>query len=137
MNFYEISTKIFQFTFTIFFFWGITGCTSLIKLGLASPQVTQISEIHNLAQTTQPIKVEGIVKKIVPLLDRKGFEIKDETGSIWVVTQGTIPKVGDRISLEAILKSQDIIIGGEKTKEFYLLYQDIEEVSTDSMPEDN
>lgn len=104
-------------------------------MGFASPQVIKISEIQNQDQATETIKVEGIVKKIIPLLDRQGFEVKDKTGSIWVVTQGNIPKIGDLISVEGRLKYQEIVIGGEKHNEFYL--ESIEEVSTDSMPEEN
>jgi hypothetical protein len=37
-----------------------------------------------------------------------------------VVTQGNIPKVGDQILVEGKLKYQEIIIGKEKFKEFYL-----------------
>lgn len=118
-----------------FFFWGITSCSYLIKLGFASPEVTEISEIQNQDQATETIKIEGIVKKIIPLIDRKGFEVKDQTGSIWVVTQGNIPKIGDRISVEGRLKSQEFIIGEEHFKEFYL--ESMEEASTDSMPEEN
>lgn len=61
--------------------------------------------------------------------------MKDNTGSIWVVTQGNIPKIGDRISVEGKLKYQEIIIGKEQFKEFYL--ESMEEASTDSMPEEN
>lgn len=89
-------------------------------MGFASPQVTEISEIQNQDKATETIKVEGTVQKIIPLLDRQGFEVKDNTGSIWVVTQGIIPKVGDRILVEGILKSQEIVIGKEKFSEFYL-----------------
>ncbi|MBL1209689.1 hypothetical protein [Geminocystis sp. GBBB08] len=87
---------------------------------MASPEVIDISKIQNQNKTTEIIKIEGICQNIIPLLDRKGFEIKDQTGSIWVVTQGNIPKIGDRISVEGQLKFQEIVIGEEKFNEFYL-----------------
>lgn len=78
----------------------------------------EIKEIQNHLSGT--VKIEGTVVRIIPLLDRKAIEVKDDTGSIMVVTNNNIPKVGDRISLEGILKYKDILIGGEKLKEYYL-----------------
>lgn len=87
---------------------------------MASPEIVEINEIQN-HNSTETLKIEGTVVKIIPLLDRKGVEIKDQTGSIWVVTNNNdIPKVGDRISLEGVLKQKDITIGEETFKEYYL-----------------
>lgn len=71
-----------------------------------------------------------MVKKIIPLVHRKGFEVKDETGSIWIITEGKTPQVGSRISIEGKLKYKEIVIGNETLKEFYL--EKIEQTSTDN-----
>lgn len=86
---------------------------------MASPQVVEIKEIQN-QDSTQIVRIEGTVERIIPLLDRKAMEIKDQTGTILVVTNHNISKVGDRISLEGVLKHKEIIIGGETFKEYYL-----------------
>lgn len=86
---------------------------------MASPQVVEINEIKN-HHSTNIVKIEGTVERIIPLLDQKGIEIKDQTGTILVVTNNNISKVGDRISLEGVLKQKEIIIGGEIFKEYYL-----------------
>lgn len=90
-------------------------------MGFASPQVVNIGDIAEKDISDEKIKVEGTVNKIIPLLDRQGFEIKDPTGSIWVITHKNVPKIGDRITVEGILKSKDIVIDGEEFKEFYLI----------------
>jgi hypothetical protein len=87
---------------------------------LASPQVVEINEIQN-QDSTEVIKIEGTVERIIPLLDRRAIEIKDTTGSILVVTDNKIlPKVGDRIAVEGVLKSKEIILDDEVLNEYYL-----------------
>lgn len=87
---------------------------------MASPQVVEINEIQN-HDSANIVKIEGTVERIIPLLDRKVIEVKDQTGSILVVTDNQIlPKVGDRIMLEGILKSKEIILDGETLNEYYL-----------------
>ncbi len=115
------------------FFFVITGCSNLIKFGLASPKFIEIGEVKNQNYSGKIIKVEGTVQKVIPLLDLKGFEIKDQTDSIWVVTQDNIPRVGDRISIGGKLKYKEIVIGEEKFNEFYL--DSIESASSDNIPD--
>ena len=93
---------------------------NLINFGLASPDTTKIEEIKNHPDLKTTIKVKGTIKKIIPLLGRKAYEISDQTGSVWVITEQKIPAVGEVVSIEGILKYQDILIDGENLKEFYL-----------------
>jgi hypothetical protein len=87
---------------------------------LASPQVVEINEIQN-QDSANIVKIEGSVERIIPLLDQKVIEIKDATGSILVViNSNNIPKVGDRMAVEGILKSKEIILDDEVVNEYYL-----------------
>jgi len=114
-------------------FWTMTGCDYLIYLGLASPQVITIEQINQKNKTKKtPVRVQGKVEKIVPLLGSSAYEIKDLTGSIWIISSNTLPPVGKQITVEAIPQYQEITIGSENLGGFYL-----EEVKQILEQEDN
>jgi len=97
--------------------WTLSGCTYLIDLGLASPPTVRVQEI---SQQQSRIKVEGIVLNVIPLIDGFAYELKDETGSVWVVTGEEKPQMGDLLSVEGRVKYQDFIIDGEDQGSVYL-----------------
>ncbi len=104
-------------------FWTMTGCDYLINLGLASPQVIEIEEIGaktNNKNKDNPIRVQGKVEKIVPLLGSSAYELRDVTGSIWIVSKNNLPPVGEKITVEGIPQYQEIVVGSENLGSFYL-----------------
>jgi hypothetical protein len=119
-------------------FWSITGCDYLIHLGLASPQLIEINRIAERKNKQTPIRVQGKVEKIVPLLNSSAYELKDLTGSIWIVTKNNLPKQGETITIEALPQYQNIIIGQENLGEFYLQeIKEIEDKNSQSKPNNN
>ena len=112
-------------------FWTMTGCDYLIYLGLASPRVITIEQINDKNNDKQtPVRVKGKVEKIVPLLGSSAYELKDLTGSIWIVSKKNLPPVGEQIIVEGIPQYQEITIGSENLGSFYL--EEIQQVFEES-----
>lgn len=101
-------------------FWSLSGCKYLINLGFASPQLIEINQIQLEKHQQNPITVTGKVAKIVPLLNSSAYELKDQTGSIWVVTNNNLPQVGEEITVEAMAEYQEIVIDSENLGGLYL-----------------
>ena len=120
--------------------WSLSGCKYLINLGFASPQVVEIARISEDKAKSTTIAVRGRVEKTVPLLNRIAYQIKDNSGSIWVVSDHRKPTIGEEIVVEVVPKYQKITITGENLGGLYLREvqpEDKSNQSTSSVDEPN
>lgn len=132
------TSKFLRLSLLSLIFWGLSGCNYLINLGFASPPLIEISQIEEQKDKNEVIKVRGKVEKIVPLLNSNVYELKDKTGSIWIVTSNTLPRIGEQITIEGKTEYQKITIGNENLGQFYLT--EIKKVNNNSQtvnPENN
>ena len=97
--------------FVIFIF--IVGCNQLrpVKIG-------EIVE-HPRKYEGKTVVVKGEVTDVFSLVKIKFFELKDETGSIDILTKRALPNIGDTVSVRGVVKpfslgSKQIIIIEEK-----------------------
>ncbi|MGY6530234.1 MAG: hypothetical protein ACXITR_09920 [Cyanobacterium sp.] len=97
-----------------------SSCAYLINGGFAGENQVKIEDIATLPQDNVQIKIEGTVKNVIPLVNGYAYELEDTTGSIWVVTTGEKPEVGQKITSQAMVKHQEIIIGENDMSSFYL-----------------
>lgn len=98
-----------------------TGCGYLIYGGFAGENQVTIENIKSSKDNdNSPIQVEGTITKVIPLVNKYAYEIKDNTASIWVVTKGEKPEVGQQISTSATIHREEIVIGEEDMSSFYL-----------------
>ncbi|NEP01460.1 MAG: hypothetical protein F6K58_22945 [Symploca sp. SIO2E9] len=109
---------------------GLFGCvdSSLlgiggIKLGELSVNVTTISEIQENQKAEGIIYLEGQVANQAPFLATGAYELQDPTGSIWVITNHTLPEIDDEILIQGQLKFQSIPLGGKDFGEVYIQEQ--------------
>ena len=70
---------------------GMLGCTPLTHLGLAQPSITPIGDIspQPLTESTPEdgiIYLEGKVVDRAPFLESGSYQLQDDTGTIWVLT---------------------------------------------------
>lgn len=100
---------------------GITGCTNLINWGIAFPQIQEITQIKNETNLTQSVIIQGKIEKSIPLLNSYAYKIKDETGSIWVVTPSQKFEQGEDVTIQGQLKYRDITIEDKDWGEFYVV----------------
>jgi hypothetical protein len=88
----------------------VAGCESLpfgytaIKDIVAAPGQFEGKDVKLHGTVTGGIKV--------PLIDIKGYTLRDDTGEIPVLTHGTLPATNARVSLTGVVKSV-AIVGGE------------------------
>ena len=104
---------------------GLFGCANLAKSRLSllprpNVPITSISDVRKTASKSSTVYVEGEVGKLVPFLDSRAYELKDSTGSIWVVTKQKAPNQKDQVLLKAKVQHQNIRVGGKTLKEVYV-----------------
>ena len=58
------------------------------------------------------VKIKGTVGSPVQLLNLRTFAVKDETGEIMVITNGSLPAAGAQVAVKGTVKSS-VIIGGK------------------------
>lgn len=102
-------------------FLVILGWTNITNLAINSSDIIQISEIKEDYDNSQKVQIEGKVIKIVPLVGSFAYQIEDNTGKIWVITQNQPPQLNQEIIVDGILQYQDITIGQEDFGDFYIL----------------
>jgi len=86
----KMKLKLFYLTFIITFF---ISCSSKVN----------IAEIKNHPRqyVGKEVKVEGKVTDTYSLVFMSYFEVTDETGSIYVITDKPMPVKGERLKIEA------------------------------------
>ncbi|NJN03850.1 MAG: hypothetical protein HC816_15995 [Leptolyngbyaceae cyanobacterium RM1_1_2] len=90
-------------------------------------QVQAIADIHKQPLLPQnPVYLRGKVQQQVPLLDGWVYQIQDDTGLIWIVTQAEQPTLGDEILVKGQVQQENISIGDEDIGERYI--QEIEQI---------
>lgn len=93
---------------------GLGGCWE------RSPQITPIVELNDTQQPDVLVYVEGTVRDRAPLLNQTAYELEDDTGKIWVVTSDSSPESGQRVAIQAKIKSKSIVLNQIQSEEVYL-----------------
>ena len=110
---------------------GTVSCSRLAAvLGQGNPllepvskpkvPITQIQDIPRQSASSAALYLEGKVGKQVPLLGAQVYELVDNSGKIWVVTQATNLQSGDRLIIQGLVKQQTISVGGKDLGEVYI-----------------
>ncbi|MBE9222111.1 hypothetical protein IQ215_05315 [Cyanobacterium stanieri LEGE 03274] len=98
-----------------------TGCGYLIHGGFAGENNISIEDVEFFAlEGNNQVKVEGEITQVIPLVNGYAYEIKDNTGSIWVTTTGDKPEVGQNIVTSVTIQEEEIIIDEKDMSSFYL-----------------
>lgn len=124
--------KMFYFLPCCFLLFGggLFGCADSnllgiggMKIGNLSVNVTTVSEIQENQKADGIIYLEGQVANQAPFLAAGAYELQDPTGSIWVITNRTLPKIDDEILIQGQLKFQSIPLAGQDLGEVYIQEQ--------------
>ncbi|MEM8777996.1 MAG: DNA-binding protein [Cyanobacteria bacterium P01_G01_bin.49] len=106
---------------------GLIGCTPFSYLGLAQTPVTPIEEITPQPKTeTDPqeeafIYLEGKVVDRAPFMESGSYQLQDETGTVWVLTNGELPETGEQIIIKGKVAYESIDIEGQDLGEMYIV----------------
>ncbi|HEY9618023.1 MAG TPA: hypothetical protein V6C64_14350 [Microcoleaceae cyanobacterium] len=93
---------------------GSVGCQSSNGSSDASllpkfaANTVSVRELSSLAKTSTIVYLKGKVNNRAPLLDSTVYELKDDTGSIWVLAKTAIPNPGDEVTIKGVLRYQTI-----------------------------
>lgn len=104
---------------------GLFGCANLTKSRLSflprpNVPITTIGDVQKSSPKSSMVYIEGEVGKLVPFLDSSAYELKDSTGSIWVVTKQKVPNQQDQVLLKVKVQHKNISVGGKTLKEVYV-----------------
>jgi len=119
------SSKVFYFLPCFFLFGlGLVGCSGShlgiggINLSQLGVNVTKISDIKDNKQGT--VYLQGQVATRAPFLEAGAYKLQDATGAIWVITQQTVPSVGDQVVIKGQLQFQTVPVSGQELGEVFV-----------------
>ncbi|MCU0535634.1 MAG: hypothetical protein MUD14_17220 [Hydrococcus sp. Prado102] len=108
--------------FSLFLGIGLIGCNSSgnLNAALSNPSGVPISQLQQQG-ASKVVYLKGKVGDRAPFLGSGAYQLQDDTGTVWVVTQGALPASGDIVSIKGEAKYETIAIGQQKSQEFYIL----------------
>lgn len=113
---------------------GLTSC-QLNQVIKPDPQIT-LTAIADI--TSQPtigvtsVYVRGTVGDRAPLLKQTAYQLQDNTGQIWVITNHSPPESGQTLTIQAKIKSKSIVLQQQQSEEVYL--EEMEQLPQDFNP---
>lgn len=102
---------------------GILGCGSLAQMNAPVTNIREIQENHANYST---IYLKGRVENQAPFLGTGAYQVRDETGSIWVFTTQGLPNKGDEIVVKGEVQYKSIPLAGQDLGEVYI--EELEQV---------
>ncbi|MEM9904177.1 MAG: hypothetical protein AAF921_04045 [Cyanobacteria bacterium P01_D01_bin.44] len=87
-------------------------------------KATSIETLRQDPKPDQPVELEGIVRQRVPLLEGWIYELEDETGRIWVLTEASEPALDETARVSGTVQYEQILIGDVDIGEYYLQEKD-------------
>jgi hypothetical protein len=127
----RVPSSLIQFGLSGCCFLGLVSCSSNVSPGVMSPtervlsvldfgSVTSVRDIQKNKQFFS-VHVKGKIAAQAPLgIGVKAYELKDETGSIWIVTQNEIPSTGTSVVVKGTVRHKKILVDGQDQSGVYL-----------------
>lgn len=100
---------------------------------LSSRPATTINSLTD-QQVDDTITVSGKIAQRAAVLEGWLYQVQDETGSLWVLTDREAPEVGESVTVEGAVRYEPIVIGDINASDFYLeeeAYQETQDRQTD------
>ncbi|MBW4647308.1 MAG: hypothetical protein KME06_01205 [Kastovskya adunca ATA6-11-RM4] len=83
--------------------------------------VNTVSEIKQNKIVTNIVHLRGQVSNRAPFLGNNGaYELQDESGKIWVITDASVPNLGDEVLIQGQAYYQSIPVAGQELGEVYV-----------------
>jgi hypothetical protein len=120
-----ISQKVRRLQYSLFSLFlgiGLIGCNSSenLNVALSNPTGVQIGQLQQQG-ASKVVYLKGKVGDRAPFLGSGAYQLQDNTGTVWVITQGKLPAQGDIVAIKGEAKYETISIGEQKSQEFYIL----------------
>ena len=78
-----------------------------------------IASLSDLEQNTE-IRIQGTVAQIAPFVNGGAYKITDATGSVWVITETSLPASGAKVQVGGQLKFHDLQLGNSNFGELFV-----------------
>ncbi|MBE9011326.1 hypothetical protein IQ250_14025 [Pseudanabaenaceae cyanobacterium LEGE 13415] len=70
------------------------------------------------------VQVEGKIKAQAPLVGgQRAYEVQDDTGSVWIVTNRSIPPAGSSVTVSGTVRLQKIDLAGQDQSTVFIEQQ--------------
>lgn len=110
--------------------WGVLGIGA-IACATVSPLRFPILTLLNLPSAIGdiqampfwfhlPVCAKGVVGDRAPIVNGQLYQLKDSTGSIWIVSPDTSLQTGQAIKIKGTLQFQSVVIEGEEQGDVYV-----------------
>lgn len=87
---------------------SVTGSSDSSLLPKFTTNTINVRDLSSQVKTSGTVYLKGTVKNRAPLLDGTVYELKDETGSVWVLAKTAIPNSGEEVTIKGVLRYQTI-----------------------------
>lgn len=107
----------------------LSGCSQIafstatddeFKVAQFTGKTDRIHDIQNQANQGKTVVLKGKVGKQVPLLGGMVYELQDNTGTIWVLSQPPLPKPGEEVVVKGKVRYQSIRINNQDQGSVYI-----------------
>jgi len=94
--------------------------SSTASIARPNVQATPIQTLQQRPDLNNPVYLEGEVGQQAPFVGSRAYELRDATGTIWVVTKAKPMRSGSRVLVKGQPRYQTVASGGQQTQELYL-----------------
>jgi hypothetical protein len=83
-----------------------TACGKTLPESVAFLDASQANPINSLKpeSASAQVVIEGQVSTIAPLIGKAAYEVKDTTGTVWVLTNGKAPERDTKVKIHGTLR---------------------------------
>lgn len=102
--------------------FGLTSC-SVVAAQIGIPWTSSIAQIRSNPPINQSVYVQGTVSATAPMINQQLYQLKDDSGEIWVLTKTAVQQ-GDSIKIRGSVRFESISIEGQEQGEIYIEEQE-------------
>ncbi|MCU0515572.1 MAG: hypothetical protein MUC60_01675 [Oscillatoria sp. Prado101] len=116
-------TQILALTSLSVLLGGLTAAAQMTLF--RSNGETDLGDIQQKRDVNSTVYVRGKVEKRAPFLGKGGaYQLQDATGNVWVITNKTLPNLGDEVSIKGSVNYESIPVAGQELGEVYIKEQE-------------
>ena len=124
-SFSNVSWKILSLSIMTTILMGVGGCQeliddSLVALGKEELAITSVTQIER-KKNGRKIYVRGKVIHRSPFLGSAAYQLKDDTGNVWVFTDNPLPTLGEEVFIRGKVQQESLPIQEQELGSFYLI----------------
>lgn len=97
-----------------------TAIACSLAVASACTAGSSVTEIASLPPPDEFARVSGEVTRVAPFLDGGAYQLRDDSGTVWVVTATDLPAAGTRVTVEGTVVRARLARGDRDWGEIYL-----------------